>query len=60
MDHKQGTDEEDNPRDRFIMNKTPSQDMFYKNGRMQSHDSLKQSRGKNKSEERASNKINGN
>lgn len=58
MDPKHGTDEDDNQRDRFMMNKTPSQDMFYKNGRMQSHDSLK--RSKNKSEERQSSKMNSN
>ena len=58
MDHKQGTDEEES-RDRFMINKTPSQDMFYKNERMKSQDSLKQSRAKNRSEERTSTKIPG-
>jgi len=56
MEHKQVTDD-DEGRERFMMNKTPSQDMFYKNGRMQSQDSLKQSRQKTRSEERASGKM---
>lgn len=59
MEQKHITDD-DEGRERFIMNKTPSQDMFYKNGRMQSQDSLKQSRQKNRSEERASNKMQNN
>ena len=28
------TSEDEERRDRFVMNKTPSQDMFYKNGRI--------------------------
>lgn len=33
LENKQHTDD-DEVKDRFMMNKTPSQDMFYKNGRM--------------------------
>jgi len=40
LEHKQQTDD-DEGRERFMMNKTPSQDMFYKNSRIQSQDSLK-------------------
>lgn len=52
---KQGSDEDERDRERFMMNKTPSQDMFYKNGGIQSHDSLK--RSKHRSEERTAAKI---